>query len=415
MINKKKVLLIQHASEFGGSVMSLLYTISGLIENHKDLELILVLGSRNIQIENFYKKLQIKIDTSYNIPFYNHSQAYNLNLYNPINWIIELKRCFLIIKAFIITNKCLNKYKPDLVHLNSVVLLGSAMAVKYYKIPLIWHVRENPVNNIINFRTNIIKLYLKRLAYKIIFISNNDYKCWGSPKNSTIIYNFVDAKKFDKNNTTKNQYKYLESIHTKKILFLGGVSEIKGTKELLLSLVDLKKSNFEFTLLFPNSLYILPTSKIYKIGKIILNLFGKLTYTQEVESIITKYRLEQNIIRFDYISNIEQILFYSDLLIFPSIRPHFARPIIEAQSMGVPVIASDLEGITELIDNLKTGILYDPTKITELTQAIKSIFEDNILYNTIISNARKNINLKFDQKINVKKIYEVYEKAIATY
>lgn len=65
-----------------------------------------------------------------------------------------------------------------------------------------------------------------------------------------------------------------------------------------------------------------------------------------------------------------------DLLILPSYREGYPGVIIEALSVGLPVIATNLESIAEIID-ASCGILVEPGDITALQQAVSSFDSDN--------------------------------------
>ena len=63
----------------------------------------------------------------------------------------------------------------------------------------------------------------------------------------------------------------------------------------------------------------------------------------------------------------------ADLVVFPSTLPHFARPVIEAGAMAVPVVASRLGGVEELVEDGMTGILVPPGDPAALGDAIARV------------------------------------------
>ncbi len=69
-----------------------------------------------------------------------------------------------------------------------------------------------------------------------------------------------------------------------------------------------------------------------------------------------------------------------DMLIAPSIEAEtFGRVVAEAQSCGVPVIASDIGGLPEALLPDTTGMLVPPGNVTRLTQVIMRLATDEIL------------------------------------
>ncbi len=71
-----------------------------------------------------------------------------------------------------------------------------------------------------------------------------------------------------------------------------------------------------------------------------------------------------------------QIIKGSDLLVLPSRSEGLGLVLLESMAMMVPVVATAVGGITELIDNETTGILSEPNNPTSLANAILKVLED---------------------------------------
>lgn len=98
---------------------------------------------------------------------------------------------------------------------------------------------------------------------------------------------------------------------------------------------------------------------------------------------------------------IETIMEY-DVLILPSYREGYPGVIIEAFSVGLPVIATNLEGIKEIVDE-KSGILIDKNNTLQLKKAIEQFDEQNYL--EFSKSAKKRFDY-FDSGIQTKKFLE---------
>ena len=66
-----------------------------------------------------------------------------------------------------------------------------------------------------------------------------------------------------------------------------------------------------------------------------------------------------------------------DVVLLPSYKEGYPGIIIEAYSLGIPVIATNLESISEIVDNYETGILVPPKDAKKLQEAIKFFDEEN--------------------------------------
>ncbi len=114
--------------------------------------------------------------------------------------------------------------------------------------------------------------------------------------------------------------------------------------------------------------------------------------------------------------DIPAVLVDLNLLVLPSVRHEaFGRVVIEAQAAGVPVIATRVGGVVDIIDENLTGILVTPCDVEGLAQAIIRIMKDKSLAGYLAENARKKVTQKFTLDLMAKKTLSVYEEALSRY
>jgi glycosyltransferase involved in cell wall biosynthesis len=416
MKTKKKILFIQHASQFGGSAMSLLYTLQE-IKNVADdqYEIIIALAKWTQQLSDFYEEQGFKVIKPKFIDTYEHTQSVNFKLWNPIDLFKEIVQQIKLRKAVRNTEQLIDLVKPDLVHLNSVVLQGCALADKRKKIPLIWHIREPSVRGLIGLRRHVLKKRLKNLPDKVFFICKADMQSWGNPPNGKVVYNFVDFNKFNKEMPAP---KSIEGIVLPKgdlnILFLGAVGRVKGGLYLIRAINNLMKKypDKKINFLFPGGEYDTPTYLLYKAVSFILPMFGQGTYAQKIEKEINKSSHPESFIKFRFVKAVPLLFAASDVLVFPSIRPHFARPIIEAGAMAKPVIGSRLGGVEELIEEGKNGFFVNPKNVNEIEERLEYFLNNK---NEVNRMGQEGYNIalnKFQAKKNILIIIDVYKTLI---
>ena len=82
-------------------------------------------------------------------------------------------------------------------------------------------------------------------------------------------------------------------------------------------------------------------------------------------------------------------------------------------TMGVPVVATDISGIPELIENMKTGLLVPSGQTDKLAQAMIRMLTDAELRSRIIPNARKRINQHFDSKELIGDLARIYSSVMS--
>ncbi len=105
-----------------------------------------------------------------------------------------------------------------------------------------------------------------------------------------------------------------------------------------------------------------------------------------------------------------KILKSSKLLIVPSRMESLPQVIKEAFYLKIPVIATNVGGISEIIQNEKTGILIPSENEQEMINAINNLIENDSLIDTITKNAFNFINKFYSWDELLPKYIELYEK-----
>ena len=101
----------------------------------------------------------------------------------------------------------------------------------------------------------------------------------------------------------------------------------------------------------------------------------------------------------------------ADIFILPSLIEGLGISVLEAMSYGIPVITSDVGGLSEIIRNNKNGLLIPAQDSEEIEYAINKLLEDNILRENLSKKAFEDVK-KFNTKILLKKTIDIYEKNI---
>ena len=141
---------------------------------------------------------------------------------------------------------------------------------------------------------------------------------------------------------------------------------------------------------------------------------GRNVYKKQLFSLVEKYRLSKVIKFIDHCEEMPIAYRIANIVCSCSIEPEsFGRISVEAQSMGVPIIASDIGGSTETIVKDKTGFLFKSGDSNALANAI--IMLKNKDYNSLKSigfEGRKNILKKFDVDKMCYTTFTEYKKLI---
>lgn len=128
---------------------------------------------------------------------------------------------------------------------------------------------------------------------------------------------------------------------------------------------------------------------------------------------IKENELQDDVLMIDYIPEIFNLLNTSDMVILPSIaNEDFPNVVIEAMSLGKPVIGTNIAGIPEQIGNSKTGYVVKPQNPEELKQAIIKLSSNPLLLQKFSMEAKMKFDVFFEKTISIQKYHNLYKSII---
>ena len=268
--------------------------------------------------------------------------------------------------------KYLKSIKPQIVHTH---LFGGdtwgRIAAIWAKVPVIISTEHN-INLDESFVKKLVKLILSWFTNKIIAVSQGvkEYSIAIEkikPAKIEVIYNGIDLNKF-----TFHGFKPLE-INNIKAIVVARLHEQKGHKYLLeaMPMICKKYSNF------------------------ILNIVGTGDLLKNLKEQAASLGITNKVIFLKQQLEIEKILPQMDLFILPSVWEGLGIAILEAQAVGVPVLASNIGGLKELIEQKKTGLLFEPKNPPAIFAAVDLLLSNPELAKHMVEQAHRQVQEKF--------------------
>jgi len=101
-----------------------------------------------------------------------------------------------------------------------------------------------------------------------------------------------------------------------------------------------------------------------------------------------------------------------DIFVLPSHREGFPRSLIEASAMGLPVIATDIRGCREVVDDGKTGFLVPIRDHGALAEAILDLLRHPDLAESMGKAGRRRAESEFDEKLVIKRQLDAYQELL---
>ncbi len=96
-------------------------------------------------------------------------------------------------------------------------------------------------------------------------------------------------------------------------------------------------------------------------------------------------------------------------------RDGIPNVLFESMAMGVPVVATHISAIPELVDHEKTGLLVDPGAPEEMAGAMRRLLTDADLRHKMIPAAQQRVVRDFDNRSLIKGLAEIYRKEIKSF
>ncbi len=131
----------------------------------------------------------------------------------------------------------------------------------------------------------------------------------------------------------------------------------------------------------------------------------------ELKRFVTEHSLETQVVFAGYRSDVEQILTSSDLFVFPSLREGLSVAVMEAMRAGLPVVAKQIRGNVDLIQNEKGGILVEKGEPSEYAKAIRHVREHGELACQMGTWNQERI-LSFSSERTTEQMRNIYQKTL---
>lgn len=128
----------------------------------------------------------------------------------------------------------------------------------------------------------------------------------------------------------------------------------------------------------------------------------------EIELMIKKDEL--NVVFAGFTDEIPMYLSAADIYLSTSRWEGLPYALIEAQSLGIPIVATNVVGNNEVVENGKSGFLFE--NIQQACQDIKILLNDDKIYNRMQKEALLNFKDKFEIDVMVCKIEKIYKKVL---
>lgn len=145
---------------------------------------------------------------------------------------------------------------------------------------------------------------------------------------------------------------------------------------------------------------------VYK--NIRLLIVGEGPLRKELESRSEKLGINDKVIFTGFQKDINKYLEMMDIFVLPSRTEGLGISVLEAMAKGLPVIATRVGGIPEIVDNNKTGILVDYKRIDQLVSALSCLIENRDIRLEYGKRGQEKVTNRFSYGKFINEHYDLY-------
>ncbi|MBE7443732.1 MAG: glycosyltransferase family 4 protein [Planctomycetia bacterium] len=290
-------------------------------------------------------------------------------------------------KIFVHAYKLIRQEKIQLIYVNAARnFMWSALLGKLMSIPVMWHVHNY-------FQDNKTKFLIRSMGRfksvkKIVFVANSVKKQFPALEaKSTVVFNGIETDKFLLINSKVSQIRSEFKIPDFKriVISIGWLMPTKR-QDILLKAVPLILSQIR------------DVHFIFVGGK----REGYESYYNELLDMVHDMGIEDHVTFTGHRVDVPEILKDSCINIITS-EEAFPFTLLEGWASGVPTIGPDYGSIPELIEDNKTGLIYDHTSPNDLSEKIIDLLKDKQKYEKIkgcaLGNSKKYDIAQFNKNI----------------
>lgn len=297
-------------------------------------------------------------------------------------------QCAISVNIFSKLKKIVNEFKPDIIHTHNHFFFNTLVGMlvkKYHNISTITTIHNGSLKDVPGKLLIFIKTYEKIICRlinnnsELVIVGSqqlfeNGKKLGIDSNKMVIIPNAVDLSFFRHNRTYSHS--------PRKVLFVGRLFSLKG----------------------PHLLIEAARLVIKKIPDTQFLIVGNGPMRKQLVNLVKSYNISKNVVFCGELEDVREKMKESDLYVRPSLLEGFPYGVLEAMASGLPVLATNIGGTTDLLTHEKTGYLVNPGNIIELANAIIKLLSNSDALKTIA-----NSGLELVEKFSWNVMYDTYE------
>ncbi|ADA66512.1 glycosyl transferase group 1 [Thermotoga petrophila RKU-10] len=296
-----------------------------------------------------------------------------------------IRRLLRAIKNMRRTYNLLREIRPDIIHSHLSALRIALIPALLCRIP----VKVHTIHTVAEKDAKGITRFFNRIAFKFFGfvpvsisqeVAESVKKLYGRKISTPVIYNGIDVQKF--------------SIDQPK--------RVDRDKTILINVARLSREKNHALLVraFSKAVQSCPNLELWLVGD------GELR--RDIEELVKQLGLEEKVKFFGVRSDVPELLSQADIFVLSSDYEGSGLVVAEAMAAGLPVIATAIGGIPEILEGGRAGILVPPKDVDALAKAIVELARDEKKRAELSDYGRKLVAERFDIRRTVREYEKLY-------
>ena len=205
------------------------------------------------------------------------------------------------------------------------------------------------------------------------------------------LYNGVDISRFkntDASQIAKTKQALRLPLNSKVIITVAVLREPKGIQFMIEALPAILEQ-------FPDVHYL---------------IVGDGEYGAALSDLATVLDIKKHITFAGHRTDIPDLLACCDIFVLPTLKDALPTVLIEALAAERPIVASDVGGVPEIIENGVNGLLVAPGDPSKLANACLQLLKDNELISQIVMAGNKTVRQRFNIDSQIEQLSGMYEE-----
>jgi len=220
-----------------------------------------------------------------------------------------------------------------------------------------------------------------------------------------VVHNPVDLERWDPDRIDRIRARGSLGVAGERAILMGVVAQLspwKGQDTAIEALKILREEGIDVHLLLIGSAKFVARSTRY----------DNEGYVAHLRTLVAGAGLEDYVSWMGERGDVPELVRALDVLLLPSWEEPFGRALIEAMAMGVPVVATNVGGPPEIVEDGREGYLVAPRQPEDWAQAIRRIADEPQHAQEMGCAGQRRVQKEFSVEHHVAAMIDVYERAL---